>query len=73
MKIQQAMRELMRGKTCFVVAHRLSTIQHADKIIYLSKGKIREEGSHKELLALKGRYYDLYMLQYDKEKMRKSE
>jgi ATP-binding cassette subfamily B protein len=62
----------MKLGTLLMVAHRLSTIQHADKIIYLSKGKIREEGSHKELLSLKGRYYDLYMLQYDREKIKKS-
>ncbi|MBE6638529.1 MAG: ABC transporter ATP-binding protein [Ruminococcaceae bacterium] len=70
--IQDSLEKLMKLGTLLMVAHRLSTIQHADKIIYLSKGKIVEEGSHKELLAKKGRYYDLYMLQYDKEQIKKS-
>ena len=50
--------------TMLVVAHRLSTIQHADKIIVLSKGEIKEIGNHQELLAKKGLYYNLYELQY---------
>ena len=51
--------------TMLVVAHRLSTIQHADKIILLSHGEIVEEGSHQELLKKKGMYYNLYRLQYE--------
>ncbi|WP_066504168.1 ABC transporter ATP-binding protein [Abyssisolibacter fermentans] len=62
--IQDAMQKLMKGRTTLVVAHRLSTIQHADKIIVLHKGKIREMGSHQELLLKKGMYYKLYELQY---------
>ncbi len=71
--IQDSLEKLMKLGTLLMVAHRLSTIQHADKIIYLSKGKIAEEGSHKELLAKKGRYYGLYMLQYDKEKIKNAQ
>ena len=62
--IQDALNKLIRGRTTIVVAHRLSTIQHADKIIVLHKGKIREMGNHQELLSLQGLYYKLYQLQY---------
>ncbi len=62
--IQQAIRKLLHGRTSIVVAHRLSTIQRANKIIVLHKGEIREIGSHQELLALEGIYYKLYRLQY---------
>ena len=54
-----------------IVAHRLSTIQHADNIIVLSRGKILEQGTHQQLLAAHGRYYQLYTLQYHKEQMDK--
>ena len=59
-KIQKAFAELMRGRTSFIVAHRLSTIRNADKIIVIHKGVIEEEGSHEELLEKRGRYYGLY-------------
>ena len=49
--------------TMVIVAHRLSTIKHADKIFVISKGKIIEEGTHQELLKLRGTYYNLYRLQ----------
>lgn len=62
--IQDALNKLIQGRTTLVVAHRLSTIQHADKIIVLHKGKIREMGNHQELLNRGGIYYDLYRLQY---------
>ena len=68
--IQDSLEKMMNIGTLLIVAHRLSTIQHADKIIYLSHGKIIEEGNHAELLEKKGRYYGLYMLQYDKEKLK---
>ena len=55
--------------TTLMVAHRLSTIQHADNIIVLSHGEIIEEGNHFDLLAKKGRYYDLYMLQFEKARL----
>ncbi len=62
--IQDAMKKLTKDRTTIVVAHRLSTIQHADKIIVLHKGEIKEMGNHQELLAKKGLYYNLYELQY---------
>ncbi len=62
--IQKAMRTISRGRTTLVVAHRLSTIQNADKIIVMHKGKIREMGSHQVLLAQGGLYFQLYQLQY---------
>ena len=63
--IQDALGKLMEGRTTIIVAHRLSTIQTADKIIVMHKGEIREEGTHQELLAKGGMYYKLYMLQYE--------
>lgn len=62
--IQDALLRLMEGRTSIVIAHRLSTIQHADKILVMHRGKIREVGSHQELLARRGYYYKLYRLQY---------
>lgn len=62
--IQDALIKLMEGRTTLVVAHRLSTIQHADKIVVLHKGKIKEIGNHQKLLSNKGLYYNLYKLQY---------
>lgn len=64
--IQDAMEKLMEKRTTLVVAHRLSTIQNADKIIVLHKGKIKEMGNHQELLANRGIYYNLYKIQYEK-------
>ena len=55
--------------TMLIVAPRLSTIQHADNIIVLSHGKILEQGTHQQLLARHGRYYQLYTLQYHKEQL----
>ena len=52
--------ELAVGRTTLIIAHRLSTIRHADKIVVLDEGAVAECGSHEELLARKGRYYDLY-------------
>jgi ATP-binding cassette subfamily B protein len=62
--IQQAIERVMRNRTSLVVAHRLSTIQRADRIIVLHHGEIREQGSHQELLAERGLYWRLYKLQY---------
>jgi ATP-binding cassette subfamily B protein len=62
--IQQAIARVMSNRTSVIVAHRLSTIQRADTIIVLHHGEIREQGSHQELLALRGLYWRLYKLQY---------
>lgn len=62
--IQEALERLMEGRTTIVVAHRLSTIQHADRIVVLHHGRLREIGTHQELLALGGIYRRLYELQY---------
>ena len=64
-KIQEAMAELMKGRTCFVIAHRLSTIQNADKIIVLQDGRITEIGNHDELMRKGGFYSTLYNSQFD--------
>ena len=64
-RIQDAMRKLMKGKTCFVIAHRLSTIQAADNILVLDKGEVVEQGTHESLMAQKGHYYNLYQSQFD--------
>ena len=63
--IQDAMIELMRGKTCFVIAHRLSTIENADNILVVRDGDIVEQGRHGELLAKNGFYAQLYKAQYE--------
>ncbi|BCR35519.1 ABC transporter ATP-binding protein [Mariniplasma anaerobium] len=65
--IQESLQKLMNISTMLIVAHRLSTIQHSDKIIVMQKGEIKEFGSHQDLLQLKGLYYNLYRLQYDEE------
>ena len=62
--IRQALDRLLTGRTAIVIAHRLSTIQHADRILVFHKGRLREQGTHRELLAQRGIYYRLYQLQY---------
>ena len=62
--IQAALEALMRNRTSFVVAHRLSTVRHADTVLMLQAGEITERGSHDDLLGMKGAYYDLYMSQF---------
>jgi ATP-binding cassette subfamily B protein len=62
--IQDALGVLLRGRTAIVIAHRLSTIQNVDEILVLHKGRIRERGSHQQLLAQRGLYWRLYQLQY---------
>ena len=70
--IQDSLEKMKNIGTMLIVAHRLSTIQHADNIILLSKGKILEQGNHQQLLAQKGRYYQLYTLQYHKQQLSQS-
>ncbi|MDE5818544.1 MAG: ABC transporter ATP-binding protein/permease [Lachnospiraceae bacterium] len=67
--IQDSLEKMKNIGTMLIVAHRLSTIQHADNIILLSHGEIVEQGSHQQLLHQKGRYYDLYTLQYHKQQL----
>lgn len=67
--IQKAMHMISKGRSTLVVAHRLSTIQNADKIIVMHKGKIRETGNHQELLANEGLYHQLYQLQYKEQEL----
>ena len=64
MLIQQAMAELMRGRTSFVIAHRLSTIRNADLILVMNHGTIVEQGTHEQLLARTGFYAELYNSQF---------
>ncbi|MEG0895587.1 MAG: ATP-binding cassette domain-containing protein, partial [Oscillospiraceae bacterium] len=63
--IQDALGKIMQGRTTLIVAHRLSTIQNADNIIVMHKGRIMEQGNHQQLLSQHGMYYKLYKLQYE--------
>ena len=65
--IQKALHELLQGRTSFVIAHRLSTIRNADQVLFIEEGRIVEQGTHQELLAERGVYYDLYMSQFRRE------
>ena len=64
-QVQRAIRSLMQGKTSFVIAHRLSTVQNADKILVVDHGDVVEQGTHQELMASKGYYYRLYASQFE--------
>jgi ATP-binding cassette subfamily B protein len=68
--IQDALRVLLRGRTAIVIAHRLSTVQNVDEILVLHKGRIRERGTHQELLGRRGVYWKLYELQYKDQEAR---
>ncbi len=70
--IQDSLEKMKNIGTMLIVAHRLSTIQHSDNIILLSKGQIVEQGNHQELLSLHGRYYQLYTLQFQKQQLQNS-
>jgi len=67
--IREALDKLLSGRTALVIAHRLSTIQHSDRILVFHKGRLREQGAHQELLALRGIYYRLYQLQYKEQEL----
>jgi ATP-binding cassette subfamily B multidrug efflux pump len=69
MMIREALNRLLTGRTAIVIAHRLSTIQHADRILVFHKGRLREQGTHQELLYQRGIYYRLYQLQYKDQEM----
>jgi ATP-binding cassette subfamily B protein len=64
--IQSSLSKMMNISTMIIVAHRLSTIQHCNKILVMQKGEIIESGNHQELLKKKGIYYNLYQLQYER-------
>ena len=68
--IRDALDRLLTGRTAIVIAHRLSTIQHADRILVFHKGRLREQGTHQELLSERGIYYRLYQLQYKDQELR---
>lgn len=70
--IQGSLERMRNIGTMLIVAHRLSTIQHADRIILLSHGEIKEQGTHQELLHLRGAYYKLYTLQFNKEQLQRA-
>ncbi|MGH8631881.1 MAG: ATP-binding cassette domain-containing protein, partial [Burkholderiales bacterium] len=63
-QIRAALERLISGRTSIVIAHRLSTVQRADRILVFHKGRLREQGSHQELLTQRGLYFKLYQLQY---------
>ncbi|MFW6278519.1 MAG: lipid ABC transporter permease/ATP-binding protein, partial [Halorhodospira sp.] len=63
-QIQVALERLMQARTTFVIAHRLSTVESADRILFLDQGEIVEQGTHRELLARNGRYAGLYRMQF---------
>ncbi len=70
MMIREALDRLLTGRTSIVIAHRLSTIQNADRILVFHKGRLREQGTHQELLGQRGIYYRLYQLQYKDQELR---
>src|SRR5271154_257898 len=68
-RVRDALNRMVEGRTSLIIAHRLSTVQRADKIIVMHKGQVREMGSHQQLLAQRGIYYKLYQLQYKDQEM----
>jgi len=70
LRLREALRQLVQGRTSIIIAHRLSTIQHADRILTMHKGRLRETGTHQQLLALRSIYWKLYQLQYQDQEAR---
>jgi ATP-binding cassette subfamily B protein len=68
-RVREALSRMVEGRTSIVIAHRLSTIQRADRILVMHKGRLREAGTHQQLLALRGIYWKLYQLQYKDQEM----
>ena len=71
MLIQEALENLLQGRTSFVIAHRLSTIRNADRILVIEDGCITEAGDHDALMAMKGRYFDLYTRRFESDRVDK--
>jgi ATP-binding cassette subfamily B protein len=69
-RVREALNRMVEGRTSIIIAHRLSTIQRADRILVMHKGRLRESGTHQQLLALRGIYYKLYQLQYKDQEVR---
>jgi len=72
MKIEAAVGALLKNRTSFIIAHRLSTVRHADRILVIDDGEMLEQGTHAQLMKQKGRYYELYMTQFKTEQFEKS-
>ena len=68
-RVRDALNRMIEGRTSLVIAHRLSTVQRANKIIVMHKGQVREMGTHQQLLAQRGIYYKLYQLQYKEQEI----
>ena len=71
-RIQAAADRVLKGRTSFIIAHRLSTVRNADRILVIDGGRILEAGSHRELMAKKGRYYELYENQFRRDRLKES-
>jgi ATP-binding cassette subfamily B protein len=70
LRVRAALERMVAGRTSIVIAHRLSTVQRADHILVMHKGRLRESGTHQELLAQRGIYWKLYQLQYKDQEAR---
>jgi ATP-binding cassette, subfamily B, multidrug efflux pump len=68
--VRAALNRMVEGRTSIIIAHRLSTIQRADRILVMHKGRLRESGTHQQLLAQRGIYWKLYQLQYKDQEIR---
>ena len=69
-RVREALNRMVEGRTSIIIAHRLSTIQRADRILVMHKGRLRESGTHQQLLARRGIYWKLYQLQYKDQEIR---